>query len=600
MVVAVSPLAQLDGVQVDTPLTEAKSLLSRAASRFRRQHPARKHSNNQKHTNSLKHTTASKHSSRSSTDKSGLGKVADPSGQVDPFFRIFQHVPQDDREALQALAAELDSFSPIVGLQTEVDQPDCIFLDITGLESLFGSESKLAQEVVRFCQSQGYLARVGIAHTIGFAQGLAQHATNQQTNVIVATGDQCQSIVSQSAESEFRTDFLPSGSLFYDLPIESLRLKRDMTQTLGQLGIFRIGQLLQVPRKELFSRFGTEIYTRLDQMSGRVEEPVEACPRPREFFAEQLLDHPTNHKETIEVIVERLIQKICQQLRSSQQGALQWTIRLYGQQKLPIKLHVRLFAPTAQADQIIQLAKMQLEQVLQPELVQRKKKKLSDPVAGDSKTGSKKKDQWIELDGRPIDVNEITVTVASSVLLENRQRELFDENPRADKQALAHLINRLSGRLGHRNVVVPSLVSGNQPEYSYQMKPLVHSARRQNKSTLAPTEKSHVMARPIRMLHPPQPIDVITLSPKKLASDRLASDRLVPDESIRSMPPVVINLGRGRNKVTEFWGPERIETGWWRGTLVRRDYWKVELDSHQQFWIYFDLRKQSWFLQGEF
>ena len=31
-------------------------------------------------------------------------------------------------------------------------------------------------------------------------------------------------------------------------------------------------------------------------------------------------------------------------------------------------------------------------------------------------------------------------------------------------------------------------------------------------------------------------------------------------------------------RVVRVWGPERIETGWWRTRLVRRDYYQVETE----------------------
>jgi hypothetical protein len=34
--------------------------------------------------------------------------------------------------------------------------------------------------------------------------------------------------------------------------------------------------------------------------------------------------------------------------------------------------------------------------------------------------------------------------------------------------------------------------------------------------------------------------------------------------------------------------------------MIRRDYWRVETSSHQQFWIYHDLKSKTWFLHGEF
>jgi protein ImuB len=33
-------------------------------------------------------------------------------------------------------------------------------------------------------------------------------------------------------------------------------------------------------------------------------------------------------------------------------------------------------------------------------------------------------------------------------------------------------------------------------------------------------------------------------------------------------------------------GPERIETAWWRGPTVRRDYYIVETASGARYWIF--------------
>jgi len=52
--------------------------------------------------------------------------------------------------------------------------------------------------------------------------------------------------------------------------------------------------------------------------------------------------------------------------------------------------------------------------------------------------------------------------------------------------------------------------------------------------------------------------------------------------------------------IARSWGPERIETGWWRGKSVRRDYWRVETDTGQRFWIFRGLTDGRWFLHGEF
>ena len=42
----------------------------------------------------------------------------------------------------------------------------------------------------------------------------------------------------------------------------------------------------------------------------------------------------------------------------------------------------------------------------------------------------------------------------------------------------------------------------------------------------------------------------------------------------------------GRRRVARHWGPERIETGWWRRGLVRRDYYRVETTDGSRFWLF--------------
>jgi protein ImuB len=47
-------------------------------------------------------------------------------------------------------------------------------------------------------------------------------------------------------------------------------------------------------------------------------------------------------------------------------------------------------------------------------------------------------------------------------------------------------------------------------------------------------------------------------------------------------------------------GPERIETGWWDGQDVRRDYFQVSNPAGLRLWVFRDLRSRAWYLQGLF
>ena len=73
-------------------------------------------------------------------------------------------------------------------------------------------------------------------------------------------------------------------------------------------------------------------------------------------------------------------------------------------------------------------------------------------------------------------------------------------------------------------------------------------------------------------------------------------------------PPLRFRLGGVVHKVAEAHGPERIETAWWRGPTVRRDYYIVETESGARFWLFRRLggrgagnsRTGNWFLHGVF
>jgi protein ImuB len=47
-------------------------------------------------------------------------------------------------------------------------------------------------------------------------------------------------------------------------------------------------------------------------------------------------------------------------------------------------------------------------------------------------------------------------------------------------------------------------------------------------------------------------------------------------------------------------GPERIESGWWDGGDVRRDYYRASNPRGAMLWVYRDLRSRGWYLHGIF
>ena len=352
---------------------------------------------------------------------------------------------------------------------------------------------------------------------------------------------------------------------FRKLPVAALRLQPETQNIFSRLGVERVDQLLAIPRTHLMSRFGNEVSNRIDQAFGKVTEPIVARHLPAAFEASQFIEFPTRDRETIGVILSRLLEQICKQLQSSQKGALQWRVQLDCVDAPSIEFEVNLFQPTATVSHVLQLMELQLESVLQPHLRRKRfvKKKTSGKSARTRTVTN-------------ILIHEIAVRVTSCVLLVQRQRELFDESPRLDKRELAHLINHLASRLGQDSIVYPTLQAGAQPEFSFRFKPLVDPKRMRSRKKENVKTRSHRLARPLRLLDPPVLI----------AEGRALPCRFRYQKSIYT--------------AAKKWGPERIETAWWNGPTVRRDYWRIETEAGMHFWIYFDLRSDEWFLQGEF
>ncbi len=533
LVNAASPLARQAGCCVGMPLSEAKSLLRRSQSE-------------------------------------------------ETFF--YEHDLKQDVQAIQQLCQSLESFSPTVGLEL-IDEPDfkqgkrpaALLLDVTGLAHLFGDETNLACQLMKHLEADGYLGRVAIANTVGAAWAAAHFLAGRHFR------EHQQPLVIDADDSE----------RLEELPVEALRLDETVVDTLYQLGIRQLHQLLRLSRNDLAMRFGNAIHRRIDQLQGSIDEPVTAFERPAEFNATQLLEYPTRHRETIEVVVARLVEQLCRDLRSQQQGALQWRVRLLCTTG-PIEFTVSLFQPSTSVEEIMPLVEMQLETVFQSGSVWQ-----SNGMGQWDKKQTSKKRRRVRFE-----VNEVFVRVVSHVLLVQQQRDLFDDSPRLGRQALSHLINRLAGRLGNENVVYPTLQSGAQPEYSYRLKPLVDANRKRRRRVASAKESSHRLARPIRLCRRPVSIQVTFAKKAKTSEGSQAVEGADQSagSSVRDLhqPPATIEIAQQVYRVVDAWGPERIETGWWRGPTVCRDYWRVVTDGGQHFWVYRDLRRSRWWLHGNF
>jgi protein ImuB len=466
---------------------------------------------------------------------------------IEPRLHVEPHDPAADLDALGRLAEWAGRFSPIVAIESSQTpvlnaQPstrNSLLLDITGCAACFGGESKLLQRAVRELREQGWSARVAIADTVGGAWGLAHYG---RTPSLVPPGRTVLALM--------------------PLPIAALRLPDETVAALAELGIERIGKLLALPRSSLPVRLGPDVLERLDQALGRLPEllvPHRPLPVVEDLFS---FEYATDQRDVLGYAIDRLIEGVCRTLEERCAGARQIECYLYHEVARPQRLEVGLYRPSRSPRHLKMLLRTRLEQI-----------RIDEPVSA------------------------IKLRVPLTAPLDFDQAEIFDAESAHDAGDLSRLLDELSVRLGREAVTQPRLVADPQPEHACRFEPVIEGKTRRHGDTETRRERALFSAslrlrvsaslhretldsRPLRLL--PQPVPIRTTS-------------VIPDG-----PPVHFRWAGVEHRIARAWGPERIETGWWRAQDVHRDYYRVETTHGTRFWLYRRRDDGRWFLHGCF
>jgi len=350
------------------------------------------------------------------------------------------------------------------------------------------------------------------------------------------------------ADCGLRIGDLPSAirnpkSEIYQLPVEALRIASDTVALLHQLGIETIGQLLPMPRASLTSRFGDQLLWRLDQLTGAAPEVLVPHRSPAALEVGCSLEHATSDRAVLVHLLAELTERLARHLAVRDQGAVLLVCELKNVGGASHLLRIGLVQPTASARQLMELVDLHLETVV-----------LEDEVA------------------------HVEIRAAVVGQLGERQGELFADRWPTDPHQLAVLVNRLSSRLGCEQVVRPQLGTSPVPERAVRYVPVAGEER--ITKHLADSRQPTADSRPLLLYPDPQPIEVLSVAP--------------------AGPPQFVWLAGRRERITAHWGPERIETLWWRGPSVRRDYYRTLLEAGGQHWIFRSLTDGQWFLHGIF
>ncbi len=474
-----------------------------------------------------------------------------------PPLAVHEHDAEADRRGLHELAKAAECYSPVVAVE-EGPAPEGLLIDVAGCAGCFGGEDRLLERAARDYAEEGWLARLALADTVGAAWGLSRHAPSP---CLVPPGATRAQVAS--------------------LPIAALRLPAATLGLLAQLGLDRVDDLLRLPRADLAARFGPLLLRRLDQALGQAPEVVVLPGADPELQTAETFDFPIERFDELCQVIDRLLDDLQRALARRDLGARQLTCRLdhedaspepeaparAGSPSLALRAQVRgapstmvevgLYRPSRCPRHLGGLLRTRLEQV---------------QLAG------------------PVSAVCLGVTVAERI--PEVQRALF-ERTGDDEAGLVALIDRLSNLLGRQAVTRPRCVADAQPEYAFRFEPMFTTpSPRASLRARGVTPQARRLAcglGEISIPHAPRPLSVWPAP--------------VPVEALAVFPegPPGRFVWQGTEwRVASWWGPERIETGWWRGEDVHRDYYVVTTQAGSRFWLFRRRDDGRWFLHGCF
>jgi protein ImuB len=398
-----------------------------------------------------------------------------------------------------------------------------LWLDITAGAHLFGGERMFARRVLRFCSRIGLTARIAIAGTAAAALALARCSSERLT--LCPPGREAEEVAA--------------------LPLSALRIDSLTVETARRLGIETIGALAAMPRAPLVRRFGGEIITRLDELSGARAQPIDlvvpqSSPQAGRRFAEPIMT-----AEAIGQVLAELVGELTAALGRDHLGARTIALTLTRIDAARQCIEIGFARPSRDADHIFRLLSPKIETI--------------EPGFG-------------------IEAMLLVAARAEPLAPQPIPGELSGEPPAPD---LAPLIDTLAGRLGDGSLFRVSALESDVPERSVRrVSPLVEIQ-----------DWPRRWPRPARLLVPPERVEKVMAE--------------LPDQApIRFFWRGRMHRVRRADGPERIYGEWWRKSG--EADAVR-DYFQVEDEAGARFWLYrrgdgLDPRTGdlSWHMQGMF
>lgn len=439
-----------------------------------------------------------------------------------PNLAVADADPAADAATLAAIADWARRWTPLVA----VDGSDGLILDVTGVDHLFGGERALMEDVRTQLSRQGFGLRLAVAGTAPAAAAMARFGAE----IAVPAGEEAAHV--------------------QPLPVAALLLDQERIAGLMVAGLRLIGDVALRPRAPLAARFGKVLLDRLDAVLGQSRPPIVPRLEMPAHMTERRFAEPVGRIEDVEQATSRLCRSLARQLERHGEGASRLSLDLFRSDGAVHTALVGVSRPTRDPAMLLRLLKERIAS-------------LGDAL-----------DPGFGYDVIRLSALEVRPLAA--------QVQDFDT---AFERDITPLVDQLGARLGRDRI---ERLMPNDSHWPERASASVSAARSISVPLLVwpASARGQPAERPIRLLEPPDPIEVMAA---------------VPDG-----PPLRFRWRRVLHHVVKAEGPERIGAEWWREGALSRDYFRIESSAGHRLWLYREglygreTAAPRWFLQGVF
>lgn len=497
----------------------------------------------------------------------GLPLTAAEARCPDVLYRTID--PALDDATFASIADILDTFSPVV----EVKGAGIAFLDIDGLELLYGPEDVLAQRLRRAIPEPfGATTRIGIADGRTVAEIASRHG--------IVPNDPGITIVPAGANARFLAP----------LPIEALPISFDAAERLRMLGIRAIGDIgARLPRNALVHRLDHlgETIWRLSR-GETIDEPLSPRPRPLVTRDEIELEWAEESNDRLIFLLKGLADRLARRLDA------------HGLAAHRLRVTWRFDTRPALASGI--------EGATPPDAAIHQRDLF--PAEGSASGASIHEILRWHLEGAHLRAPVIGIAIEAMDLAPPRGRQLrllggqLGRPASFDRQRNArHAIARLRARWHPDAVRRARAQPSRRPEDAFQwLRPEASDEAFEDVDDVSPGKKppgrsGPARPRPAKVPRPtPQPSALLGQPPVWIIDPPEPITLRVPGSS----KSPIITFRQRQIPLIEWAGPFRVSDLPWRDNRAERDYYQAIDADGRAYWLYHDRIDDRWLCHGIF